>query len=285
MKSNLVFKNILIIGLGVMGGSYLKKIASSQVNIYAMEIDDNTKQLVNNDGYQVTYINYDDLEILKIIDLVIITLYPKYLIDCFNQLNNKLSNNALVIEVSGIKALNAQLLSTTSYHFNYLLVHPMAGRESGGYHFSDPNIFMNANHIIINNDLKQDIMDQYLAFSSFLGFNKPIFMDAYQHDQAITYTSQLAHVLAVSLINSSDYQSDTKLCIGDSFRDLTRIAKMNVPLWQALFSDNQILLSQSITALINELQTINDYIINDQDQLSTYLTKARLRRIEIENKE
>lgn len=262
-----------------MGGSFLKSLQKFKINIYAIEPDIATQSKAKKENENLEFITLEDQDILKDIDLVISTLYPTKVIDLMKTLNNKLSDDCLFVEISGLKKEIAESLTDIDLNFQYLLVHPMAGRENGGYDYSCATIYEDANHIIID-DVKQcndNLFKQYLLFIDALGFKKPSLMSVVEHDQAITYTSQLTHIMCVALLNSSDYQACTKHAIGDSFRDLTRIANMNVDLWSTLFSNNQDNLTSSIDNFIEQLEVMKESL-NKPEQLVNELEKAKRKR-------
>lgn len=277
------FNNILIIGVGVMGGTYLKTLQDYDCNIYAIEIDEETRKKALYDNKNLTFIDIDN-PIIKDIDLVILTLYPTMVKDYMIKLNGVLNKDALVCEIAGIKEDLANQLKDIKLDYSYLLVHPMAGNESGGYDYSKKGIFVRANHIIINDQKQCSELDlnRYLDFVDSMGFNKPILMNAHDHDKAITYTSQLSHVIASALLNSRDYQDYTRQTIGDSFRDLTRIAKMNVEMWSSLFIDNNENLTNSIDNLVEQLESIK-HSLNNKEELEKLLDNSRIKRSEFEN--
>lgn len=278
------FNNILIVGCGVMGGTYLKSLAEDNVQLYVIETDVETRNKIKNDYSNIIFITLDDIRILHEIDLVILTLYPTEVNDYMVVLNDKLRKDCLLIEISGIKEKLAKQLTNTIINYDYLLVHPMAGNENGGYEYSRKGIFLNANHIIID-DQKQcraSNFAKYFNFINDLGFNQPILMSSLEHDKAVTYTSQLSHVIASALLNSTDYQDYTRQTIGDSFRDLTRIAKMNVEMWSSLFVDNESNLSNSIDNLIEQLEDIRNSL-SDKELLKSRLLNSREKRNEFEN--
>lgn len=280
MESN--FRNILIIGLGLMGGSFLKKLQTSDAHLFAMDISDDVARQATQDNDALTMITFADTAVLKTIDLVIVTLYPSEVLVAFDQLDKVLSAHALVIDISGVKRYICEEIQHRSYHFSYILTHPMAGRERGGYAFSLPTIFEGANFIIIRDVIqasKEKINMLELLIRS-LGFGHITYLDYREHDHQITYTSQLSHVLAVSLLNSQDYTEETKNAIGDSFRDLTRIANMNINMWNTLFFENQENLTDAIQHLIVQLEFIQKQLeTNKPDELKKALELAKERRL------
>lgn len=114
--------------------------------------------------------------------------------------------------------------------------HPMAGRENKGYLYASKEVFQGANYILIQHEENSKsaiaMMEQFV---SNLGFHSVKIMSPQAHDEIISFTSQLPHVIAVSLIDSDNQKYDTGKYIGDSYRDLTRIANINEDLWTELF--------------------------------------------------
>ncbi|GBU10989.1 prephenate dehydrogenase [Erysipelotrichaceae bacterium] len=287
MKNN-PFHTILIIGLGLMGGSFLKKIKQSSSVIYGIEPDVAIQAQIQADFADVIFISYDDIAILQTIDLCIITLYPQDVLEAFNRLDGLLGPDALVIDISGIKKdICEQLQKKQALSFQFILTHPMAGREMGGYENSLPTIFEKANFIVISDIMQAtgQLMLKLEQFVTFLGFEHMTQLGYLEHDLQITYTSQLSHILAVSLLNSADYNHRTKDCIGDSFRDLTRIANMNIKLWETLFFENKELLASSIGSLIHELEQVQKHLACDEKPaLHTFLERAKWRRLDFDKK-
>lgn len=282
-------QNILIIGLGVMGGSFLKRMqAWDNTTIFALDIDETVCKKAQADNANLHIITYEDTEIFSTVDLVIVTLFPAAVIPTFDRLEHLLSPTTLVIDICGVKQQLCQQLALKHYHFQYILTHPMAGREAGGYDYSLSSLFQGANFLIIS-DVMQATPSMQQALEQLvhqLGCHKITYIPWAEHDQQITYVSQLSHILAVSLLNSPDFSEHTQDTIGDSFRDLTRIANMNIPLWHTLFLANQDQLTTSIDHLIGELEQIKTAIqTHDDPTLRKLLSSAKKRRISFTTKE
>jgi prephenate dehydrogenase len=139
----------------------------------------------------------------------------------------------------------------------------MAGREKSGVNFSREVSFKSANYLITTTDnSKQYAIEILKQLGKDLGFGKIHVIDCIKHDNVIGFTSQLTHAIAVSLVNS-DKDKDTKFFIGDSYRDLTRIAKINEVLWTELFLENKDNLLKSIEQFEDELDVLKNAIKND----------------------
>ena len=141
----------------------------------------------------------------------------------------------------------------------------MAGREKKGYQYASKQVFENANFIIVyHDDNKKSTIDFVQEFSKQLGFRSVKIMSPEAHDEIISFTSQLPHCLAVSLMNSDDQKYETGKYIGDSFRDLTRIANINEDLWDELFMNNKQYLLASIERFEEQLDILK-YRVRDND--------------------
>ena len=112
----------------------------------------------------------------------------------------------------------------------------MAGREKKGFEYASKDVFKNANYILIEHPVnKKECIEFMEKFVGTLGFKSVKIMSPQAHDEIISFTSQLPHAIAVALINSDNEKYDTGKYIGDSYRDLTRIANINEALWSELF--------------------------------------------------
>ncbi len=232
--------NILIVGLGLLGGSYaeaLKKkgykvsaITRSQQSIdYALEnglIDEGT-------------INIDP-EIIKKADLLVFALYPKVFVKWLEDNQSLLKPGAVITDVTGVKScIVYDIQKNLRPDVEFIAAHPMAGREVYGVQNATSKIFKKANYIVVPTskntagaiELCRDLGKQ-------LGFKDVSELSPEMHDEMIAYLSQLTHCIAVSLMCCNDFRG-LENYTGDSFRDLTRIAKINENMWSELFLLNR----------------------------------------------
>ena len=146
---------------------------------------------------------------------------------------------------------------------DFIFGQPMAGREKRGIDFADSKVFKDANYIIIKDEKnKKENLELLSEIVKLMGFKKVSFLTAQEHDEIIAFTSQLTHAIAVSLVNSDSQKYDTNRFIGDSYRDLTRIAKINEDLWSELFIGNRDNLLNMIEQFEKELDIIKDALKN-----------------------
>jgi prephenate dehydrogenase len=117
-----------------------------------------------------------------------------------------------------------------------------------------------------------------------MGFKNITQMSADEHDQMVGYTSQLTHVIALSLVNASDYNEQTKFAIGDSYKDLTRIARMNEVLWSELLTHNDTYLTDIIEHFETSLKEVKDAIKNkDVESLKKLMIRSTKRRSDLDD--
>ncbi len=189
--------------------------------------------------------------------MIISGLYPKTIVGWISENQQYFKKNALITDVTGVKcSIIYKIQELLREDCEFIGSHPMAGREVSGVQFADPSIFLPANLIITPTSKNtQAAIDFLYEFGIELRFNNICILTPEKHDEMIGYLSQLTHVIAVSLMNAND-NSHLKEYTGDSFRDLTRIAKINENLWTELFLMNKDVLVNEITAFVDE---INDF--------------------------
>ena len=182
---------------------------------------------------------------------------------------NYFKENAIITDVVGIKEKIIKdidpIIEKSGRNIDFIFGHPMAGREKRGIDFADSRVFKDANYIIIKDEKnKKENLELLSKIVKCMGFKKVSFLTAQEHDEIIAFTSQLTHAIAVSLVNSDSEKYDTNRFIGDSYRDLTRIAKINEDLWAELFMGNKKNLLKMIQQFERELDIIKE-ALNSND--------------------
>lgn len=257
--------NVSIVGFGLMGASYALAIKKfNRGKIYAIDIDEGALKKAKERG-MADEIYTDPAIPLKKSDLVIICLYPKLLINFVKENRNNFKPGTIITDITGVKCdFVDKINGILPEDVDFVFAHPMAGRESKGLEYADGEIFRGANYIVIPNDRnKRENVEYIKAIAMIMGFGKITVSNPKEHDALIAYTSQLTHAIAVALVNSDDEKSNTQLFIGDSYRDLTRIAKINPELWSELFLENKENLIEKISSFQNEMDIIREALIND----------------------
>lgn len=236
----------LVVGLGLIGGSYAQAltdlgyevgaITRSQKSIdYALD-----KGLIAHGTTEITE------EYISKFDVIIFALYPKVLLSWLDKNQRYIKSGALLTDVTGVKgAVVYDVQKMLRDDLEFVGAHPMAGKEVYGVENADKAIFRNANYIVTPTDKNtKEGIESCKQLGKILGFKTVAELSPEKHDEMIGFLSQLTHCIAVSLMTCKDSQ-DLVNYTGDSFRDLTRIAKINEEMWCELFLLNkQELLSQ-----------------------------------------
>lgn len=272
---------IVIVGLGVIGGGYAMALKEAgYTEVYG--IDKNIETLRKAKSLGIIKEGYEDeKEIIQDADLIVLAVYPNLVKDFI--INNKehFKEGAVITDVTGIKQLFInEITRILPQNIDFVFAHPMAGREKKGIDYATNQVFKGANFLITvtdrNKDENLDLIEN-LAYK--MGFKHVKRICPKYHDEMIAFTSQLPHALAVALINSDIEGRNTGEFIGDSYRDLTRIANINESLWSQLFLGNKENLLQAIYNFEEELDKIKSCLENeDKEALQELFIKSSLRR-------
>jgi prephenate dehydrogenase len=255
---------VTVVGLGVIGGSFAEGLKKAGVaKVYGIDNNKETIQKAKNSG--IVDEAFEDGRIpLPESDLVIISLYPELLEKFILENNEFFRKNSIITDVTGIKEkVLHEVKPRLRKDVDFILGHPMAGREKRGIDYADSGVFKNANYILIKDNNKEENVNLLMEIINRLGFKNINYLEAGEHDEIIAFTSQLTHAIAVSLINSDDNKYDTNKFIGDSYRDLTRIAKINEDLWAELFLGNKDNLLLMIEKFEKRLDILKEAVKNE----------------------
>lgn len=275
---------ISIIGLGVIGGSFAKALKrAGYKKVFGIDIDEKTLEKAKDDGVIVDGF-VDAREILPNTDLVIFSIYPEQIVDFLKENKKNFKKDAVLTDTTGIKGfIVEEVTNNLPENTEFIFGHPMAGREGRSYEFSSAEVFDGANYLIVdsekNNPRNLELLENIIRD---MGFKNITYTDSISHDRAISYTSQLSHVIAVSLINSEEKNPDTDRFTGDSYREITRIANINEKLWAELFLNNRENLIHSIDCFVKQVEKMREVLdISDKDKLEEMFKEAKIRRKEI----
>ena len=278
--------NILIVGLGLLGGSYamaLKKkgykvgaITRSQSSIdYALE-----NGLIDSGSAKV------DPELIGNADLVIFALYPHIFTDWIKDNQQYFKSGAVITDVTGVKGcIGYDIQEMLRDDVEFIAAHPMAGREVCGVENSNDAIFNGANYIVVPTDKNTpDAIKLCEDLGWELGFADVSILSPEAHDEMIAFLSQLTHCIAVALMCATD-NPDMIRYTGDSFRDLTRIAKINDEMWSELFIANRPALLREMNRYRRSFELLYEYIaIGDREGIRDMMRTSTQRRKEFERK-
>jgi len=255
-----MFKNILIIGCGMIGSSILRGAISQKLckSIYVFEKNNKYKKQIKKINKKIILIKKLDKEINKM-DLIIISTpmseYEKIILN----LNKNLSSKTLITDVGSTRANVAKLIKEKlSKKLNWIMSHPISGSEASGPKYGSKNLFKNKWCILIKNK-KTKLMEKKLSrFWKKLGSNI-LFMNEEEHDKIFAVTSHLPHIIAYNLIKTSqDFQKTNKKNIikysAGGLRDFSRIAASNEIMWRDVFFNNSKNMSKIIDLFIKNLK-------------------------------
>ena len=265
---------IAVVGLGIIGGSYCKAI-KKYTDHYVIGI--NRSPLPLEKAYNCGAIDKigtpDDLGDA---DLVILGVYPGAAVQFIENNGDKIKKGAIVTDTSGIKTQICKDLTHLShrYGFTFVGVHPMAGKEKNGFDVSDADLYKSASCIVIPCDANEDEVKVVSDFNLSLGFGGIKISTPEEHDRMISFTSQLPHILACAYVLSPNCMNHKGFSAG-SYRDVSRVANINAELWSELFLDNKEPLLKELDTLINNIQSMEKAISNnDKEKLMALLNKG-----------
>ncbi len=228
------------VGVGLIGGSMLKRLSKCGVDCFVSDINKQVLDVAIKENNAKILTDYSS------VDVIVIALSPNNTVKFLEQNATKIGTT-LVVDVCGVKNPIEQI--ALQYGFNYCGIHPMAGREVGGYFNSKEDLFTGAN-VVITTEKPPQIVYEIIHM---LGFGNIVYTDAKSHDKIISYTSQLCHILSNAYAKNPSV-NNCEGFTGGSFEDLTRVGKMDSNLWIELFDNNRDNLICDISCIINELQ-------------------------------
>lgn len=239
--------NILIVGLGLMGGSYAKALHRVGFHVNAIAHKQEDIDYALEQGFIDHGAAFPDPELIGSAELIVFALYPHVFKQWIEENQKYFMPGALITDVTGVKrCVVYDIQEMLRPDVEYIAAHPMAGREVCGVRNADDRIFREANYIVVPTDKNTpEAIEVCKSLGRVMGFQRITELTPEMHDEMIAFTSQLTHCIAISLMTCNDAEHIGSFT-GDSFRDLTRIARINEDMWTELFLDN-------IDALIHEM--------------------------------
>lgn len=273
-------KKILIIGMGLLGGSYAEGLTDAGFEVGALDPDNTAIRY----AYDKGLIAHGDTVVKKAyvekFDIVIFAVYPKIMIEWLTKYQSFFKPGTLITDVTGIKGwLVKELDQILRKDVEFVGAHPMAGREVGGVRNSTKEMFKDANFIITPTSKSTLIgMKTVEEIAEILNFKNIATLSVEEHDEMIGFLSQLTHCIAVSLMTCKE-SSDLVEYTGDSFRDLTRIAKINENMWSELFLLNREELLKQMNLFLEQFNALKETIENnDVEQMKEIMRLSTIRR-------
>ncbi len=257
-------KKILIVGLGLLGGSYARSLTRQGYYVTAITRSRSSIDYALSEKIIARGTVSIDPELIGEADLVVFALYPHVFIDWIREHQSLLKPGAIITDVTGVKgAIVGTIQNMLRPDVEFIAAHPMAGREVGGVQNSTEAIFKGANYVVTPSEKNtEDAIELCSDLGRILGFAKVSTLSPENHDKIIGFVSQLTHCIAMTLMTC---QKTERLedYTGDSFRDLTRIARMNDEMWSELFLINKDALLHQMTLFEGELNRLRCLLETD----------------------
>lgn len=277
--------NVGIVGLGLIGGSIgraaVKKTAHT---VYATDRDENA---VIKGALLNAYHEKLTCENAKVLDMLILCVYPSSVEAVIDEYAPLLKDGAIITDCVGIKRDVFKIMEKKQELYpklSFIGGHPMAGREFSGVEHSTASLMEHSTCILVpvHNDMETLIAVKEFYIS--LGADGVVIADAEEHDKIIAYTSQLAHVISSAFVTSPSALVHYGFS-ANSFRDMTRVARLNPTMWTELMTENSDYLTDEIDALISRLTDLKN-AVKDKDKATLYslLNEGNERKILIETR-
>lgn len=275
--------NIAVVGLGLIGGSLSKAIKQNTTHsVFGFDINESITMYALMDGGIDKAL--DDTNIAQC-EYILLSVYPKATIEFLEEKASLINKNAVVIDCGGVKsAICDKCFDIAKKNgFTFIGGHPMAGLHFSGYKYATADLYNGASMILTpNNTDNIKLLEEVTAFIKSLGFSSVTVTTPSEHDRIIAFTSQLAHVVSNAYVKSPQASVHKGFSAG-SYKDLTRVARLNENMWAELFMENKEHLLFEIDHLINSLSEYKEAIENDDaDTLKALLKDGSDRKKSID---
>jgi len=274
--------NVGIVGLGLIGGSFAKALTKSNHTVIGYDIN----QSITDYAKMLGVVKLElDKSTLTQCNVVFLCITPDAAIEYLQSNAENISKDTIICDCCGTKRKICKVgFELAEKHgFTFIGGHPMAGIQFSGFKHSSAELFKDTSMILVpkqNEDIA--VLDKLHKLLTEVGFSSFSLTNAQNHDKIIAYTSQLAHVVSNAYVKSPTAQNHHNYSAG-SYKDLTRVAKLNEDMWTELFNENSDHLATEIDILINELSKYRDALVEkDNEKLHKLLRDGRIRKEEID---
>ncbi|MBR2417133.1 MAG: prephenate dehydrogenase [Clostridia bacterium] len=270
----------LIVGLGLLGGSYARGLTEKGYYVEAITKDEKDIEFALQHEMikkGTTEVNED---MIRNADIIIFALYPTTFTKWIETYGELIKPGTLITDVTGVKGCIVEKIQNMLPPLvEFISAHPMAGREVYGIENSDESIFYGANYIVVTTKRNTDEgVEACKRIGEILGFGRISELSPEAHDEMIGFVSQLTHCIAVSLMNCYEH-GHLERYTGDSFRDLTRIARINENMWSELFLMNKEPLLRQMDLFMGEFNKLRDSLVEgDTEKMKEMMRTSTERR-------
>lgn len=271
---------IAVIGLGLMGGSFAKRLKELGHPVIGL----NRTESVAKEALAMGIVDSIDPKDLKKAEIVIFCTPERGTLSFIKEHLPLIHEKAVLTDIAGVKnGFAGEIKALLPEGMDFVSGHPMCGREGAGLAQADGSIFDGANYVLIPEPWnRKEHLELVKRMAEELGCAHVPVVTAEEHDRDIAYTSDLTHAVATALMNSSSYSEKTKYFIGGSFRDETRVADINGKLWTSLFLANREKLLEEIDRFSEALQQLRGAIAAEkEEEITAFLEEAGRRRREM----
>lgn len=272
---------VLICGLGLIGASLAKALKKNTTHtVLGWNRTPSVTEKALRDG--VIDRTGDIDELMSDADITFVNFYPDAIVPFILEHKNSFKKDSIVTDSCGIKTKICKELEHEKLNFYYVGAHPMAGREVGGYDNSQDTLFDKASFIVTPyENTPRNKVDALVGLAQDMKFARTVVTTPEHHDEMIAFTSQIAHVLACSYVLSPLAPMHPGYSAG-SYRDVSRVARINAEMWSDLFIDNKDALVREVDDLVSNLMKFKYNIINeDRQALCDLMNKANSIKEEI----
>ena len=275
-------QTIGVVGLGLIGASLCKALGAKGYRILGKDTDEPVQKYA-----LLTGVVREELteENLAECDFLFLAVYPGAAAETVKALAPKIRKDTIVCDLCGVKKVVCEACRPVAeeYGFTFIGGHPMAGKQFSGIKYADGNLYEGATMILVprpGEDLF--LVSRLSGLLREAGFKAVTVTTPEKHDEMIAFTSQLAHVVSNAYIKSPTAAEHLSFSAG-SYRDLTRVAKLNETMWTELFLDNAEHLGFELDTIIRSLQEYRDALkAGDAETLRRLLKEGRERKESID---
>ena len=271
-----------ILGLGLIGGSLARAYALEGHTVYAIQRNEDMLAFAMLSG--AVHGKLDETNISEC-DLLLLAIYPGGSAAWLEKYAHLVRKDALVLDCCGIKQEICERCFPLAekYGFTFVGGHPMAGTQFSGFKYSRANMFVGAPMVLVPPRFDDmDLLDRVKAALSPCGFGSFSVTTASDHDRLIAFTSQMPHVISNAFIKSPTASMHKGFSAG-SYKDLTRVAWLNAPMWAELCMENRENMMFELDHYITSLQAYKKALENsDLDALTALLEEGKLRKEEVD---
>lgn len=271
---------ILIVGLGLIGGSYAMALSKKGYTVNCITKEQKDIDYAIEKGMVSFGTTVLDETLIKSSELIVFALYPTVFVKWIEENQHLLAPGTIITDVTGVKgSVVNKVQSILRPDVEFIAAHPMAGRERSGVEYSDDKVFNGANYIVTPTEKNSaEAIEVAKKLGAELGFARISELTVDEHDEMIAFLSQLTHCIAVTLMTCNENDGLEKYT-GDSFRDLTRIAKINDVMWSELFLMNKEALLAQMDCFADEFAKLRKYLAEgNREEMQKMMRASTARR-------